>query len=476
MDKITFLKNGFSFVRFVLVAIPLFILNVSFDEIRPKHAPSVVNENDILVIEGRSSEVFVKDEDTFFECTLPDYLEIVPSDFGFQSNVLDGSLFATNVDLSAKWGLEQGSILVSIEGASTSSSGNSFFVIDGQNTIFRFAGSLAAIARPGHSRRLQALKRDGLIALDGAKYELISPLPIGVISANIGDDYYLENTTSSDIEQNSYLWQAKSEVKSILFYTTSTDINVISLWLQPVTCLDTDGDGVLDEDEIIDGTDSQNLCDFVLSSQSVAPSDQWLNTDCDGDGVTNQDEVSDSTDPLDPCSLLLASQTISPSDEWIAIDCDNDGNPNGTDPNPLIATAADDFGSTPATVMLLLNILENDDYLPNNDANNLGITSLVQVGGNASGTISFDSDLGLLAYTAPESEINSVVTIIYQVCNTIPEPNVCATATVTINVTPSLLIAVDDVASTPEDAAVEIDVLANDSGVPTDGTLTVTDP
>ena len=476
MDKITLFRSGFSALRFILLALLLFIVNVSFDEVHTKLETSVVHDSATLAISGSSTKIFGKDEVILVGCTPANFLQVVPSDFGFPPNVLNGSLSATNVDLSAKWGLDPGSILVSVEGASTISNGDRFFVIDGQNTIFRFTGSVAVFPRPGHSRRIQAMKRDGFLALDGTKYELITPLPDGVISANVDDDYYVENTTSTDIQQNSYLWQAKSEAESLLFYTTSVDINDIHLWLRPVTCLDTDGDGVLDEDEENDGTDPEDSCDFFLSSQSVAPSDEWLNIDCDGDGVTNQDEVDDSTDPLDPCDLFLTSQTISPTAEWNAIDCDDDGNPNGTDPNPLIATAADDTGSTPANVLLLLNILENDDYLPNNDPDNLGITSLVQVGGNASGMISFDSDLGTMSYTAPLSEINSIVTIIYQVCNIIPEPYVCATATITINVTEGTLIAVDDVAATPEDTAVEIDVLANDSGVPTDGTLTVTDP
>ncbi|WP_297696272.1 gliding motility-associated C-terminal domain-containing protein [uncultured Eudoraea sp.] len=208
--------------------------------------------------------------------------------------------------------------------------------------------------------------------------------------------------------------------------------------------LDCDGDGVINGDEIADATDPLDSCDFILASQTVATSDDWENLDCDGDGVTNVDEIIDSTDPLDPCDLLLASQTVSTSEEWNLLDCDNDGNPNGTDPNPLTATAVDDSGTTLPLTEVVINILENDDYLPNNDPNNLGITSITRIGGDATGIVSFDPETGELSYTPSASENNLNVTIVYEVCNTVPDPDVCASATVTIFVSDNPIDAVDD--------------------------------
>ena len=73
---------------------------------------------------------------------------------------------------------------------------------------------------------------------------------------------------------------------------------------------DTDGDGVSDGDEIADGTDPLDPCDFVYSSQTLDPSNEWNNLDCDGDGVINGDEVNDGTDPTDPCDYNSDSQDI----------------------------------------------------------------------------------------------------------------------------------------------------------------------
>jgi len=114
---------------------------------------------------------------------------------------------------------------------------------------------------------------------------------------------------------------------------------------------DTDGDGVLDSKELLDGTSPTNLCSFILQSVSLKPSTNWLQADCDNDGLTNEfeksinsnlqlidtdgdgvndgKEVADKTDPLNACSLIVSSQDQVPSDNWKKADCDNDGLSNG---------------------------------------------------------------------------------------------------------------------------------------------------
>src|SRR5690606_16438284 len=217
-------------------------------------------------------------------------------------------------------------------------------------------------------------------------------------------------------------------------------------------------------------TDPLDPCEFVLAHQTVPTTTDWNEMDCDGDGVPNDKEKEDGTDPLDPCSYNPASVTLPPSKEWEELDCDDDGNPNGTDPDPLTATARDDFGSTPAMTEVVIDILANDDYLPNNNSNNLGFISLIVIGGSAQGSVSLDADTGLLTYIPVISESNTTVTIIYQVCNTIPDPSVCASATVTIEVGANTLDAVDDGFSGTTDGGTvpDANVLSNDilNGVP----------
>ncbi|WP_343789264.1 GEVED domain-containing protein, partial [Wandonia haliotis] len=94
---------------------------------------------------------------------------------------------------------------------------------------------------------------------------------------------------------------------------------------------DCDGDGVINGTEIIDGTNPLDPCDLVASSITLAQSSIWLDGDCDGDGVINGDEVTDGTDPNDPCDFIVASQSIPPAATWENADCDGDGVTNGTE-------------------------------------------------------------------------------------------------------------------------------------------------
>ena len=289
--------------------------------------------------------------------------------------------------------------------------------------------------------------------------------PDSVTVAQSGD-YLLADCDGDGVTNEDENADGTDPLDPCSFVLSSQTVDTTEEWNN----LDCDGDGVTNADEVEDQTDPLDPCSFNPESITVAQSDDFLATDCDGDGVTNGDENTDGTDPLDPCSLLLESQTVTPSDEWNAIDCDGDGNPNGGDPNPLVATAVDDEGETAAETAVTINILANDDYLPNSDPNNLGTTAISQTGGTAMGTVSFDAETGELTYTPDISESNSDITIIYQVCNTDPEPDVCASATVTITVGANVIDAVDDdFSATPVDGVTG--GLVPDSNVLTNDTL-----
>ncbi|MFN5422265.1 MAG: Ig-like domain-containing protein, partial [bacterium] len=102
-----------------------------------------------------------------------------------------------------------------------------------------------------------------------------------------------------------------------------------TLYILVEPIMDTDGDGVPDHQEILDGTDLKNPCSYNKTNVTLTPGAAWNNGDCDGDGVTNAKEKSDGTDPHDLCSLILSSQTLTPSPAWMAGDCNGDKIPNG---------------------------------------------------------------------------------------------------------------------------------------------------
>ncbi|MDC1161968.1 gliding motility-associated C-terminal domain-containing protein, partial [Tenacibaculum sp.] len=119
-------------------------------------------------------------------------------------------------------------------------------------------------------------------------------------------------------------------------------------------------------------------------------------------------------------------------------DVDGDGNPDANDPNPMLPTVMDDTATIdvgmPSSVVV--DVLDNDDYLANNDSNNIGVTTLTDTGlGTATGTVITDPDTGEITYTPSPTEAGSTVTIIYEVCNDESGTNICTQGTLTIEVT-----------------------------------------
>jgi len=129
-----------------------------------------------------------------------------------------------------------------------------------------------------------------------------------------------------------------------------------------VVDVDTDGDGILDKQELANGTNKNNACDPPQNSGYTgfdSTNTTWLASDCDIDGVTNGDEISNNTDPYvdevtdtdgdgvsnseeevagtdpnDPCDPVQNSGYtghISSNTLWSTADCDADGVANGVE-------------------------------------------------------------------------------------------------------------------------------------------------
>src|SRR5690606_8651447 len=66
--------------------------------------------------------------------------------------------------------------------------------------------------------------------------------------------------------------------------------------------------------------------------------------------------------------------------------------------------------------------------------------------------------------TPVESESNTTVSVVYQVCNVLPDPSVCASATVYIQVGPNVIDEVDDAYAAEDDGVIpDGNVLSNDT-------------
>ncbi len=179
--------------------------------------------------------------------------------------------------------------------------------------------------------------------------------------------------------------------------TTITYILCSNSTTKVITVLasDSDGDGVLDNQEILDGTSPTNSCDFVVAHQTLAPSTSWNTADCDGDGITNAvDGLVDTDNDGTPNFRDLDSDNDGITDAVekgtgaTPIDTDNDGTPDYKDldsDNDGITDAIEKgTGTTPVDT-------DNDgtpDYR-DLDSDNDGITDAIEKG---TGTTPRDTD------------------------------------------------------------------------------------
>ncbi|NGF75955.1 tandem-95 repeat protein [Fluviicola sp. SGL-29] len=250
---------------------------------------------------------------------------------------------------------------------------------------------------------------------------------------------------------------------------------------------DCDGDGVTNGDEITDGTDPLNPCELLTGSVTQPTGSIWNNADCDGDGVINGQEVTDGTNPTDPCDFVLASQSLPPTIAWNNTDCDGDGVTNsqevvdGTNPlNPCEYQVAhitlphtsncppvanDDTATTDEDTPVVIDAPANDTDMEGN----LDETSVTVVTPPTNGTATVDPVTGEITYT-PNPNFNGIDTLVYSICDT-GMPVLCDTAVVVITVNPvnDAPVANDDTATTDEDTPVVIDVPSNDTDA--DGNL-----
>ncbi len=535
-------------------------------------------------------------------CTLMSSSILKATDFGFQKNVSDGSLCAVDVDLSSKWGLPLGSVLISVEGASSDSNGF-FRTILNSPIVFKIKGSVPVMVKAHHSSGILAGARDGIIALDNVKYNFVGTLSSGILPFNDGNDYYVQNTTVYDNHPEINVeWESESPISEIEFYTTSTASSLITMYVMPYICTDTDGDGVpdvtdLDDDNdgILDTTEDPNLdndndpltnpldsdgdgypnhldidsdndgipdnVEAQTTDGYVAPNDDdaatyaendglnsaypdgldpvntdgedeqdyldedsdndlvpdnnegndfdydgipnqnYTGIDTDGDGLDDGYEGSDVNDGFDVNDEINDPANDLPDtdgtedvnyrdldDDGDGIDTpdedadgdgdptnddtDNDGTPDYLDPMNDLLDVVDDMVATDVNTPLTIDVLENDMGIPENGTLTVTDPENGTIDINDGGTPDDPTD-DTVTYT-PNSDYEGTDSFEYTICDA--QGN-CDTATVTIDVgTAPMIDAVDDTASTEMDSPVDIDILANDSGIPDIDSLTVSDP
>uniref|UniRef100_UPI00359329E9 T9SS type B sorting domain-containing protein n=1 Tax=Pricia sp. TaxID=2268138 RepID=UPI00359329E9 len=365
MEKITlsdFRKKVFYGLPYIM-ALALFGLTTSFDRNQRTTVPNPIGDDVVgTVPQGenpiRGSMVMMDIEG----CESLAQEELRTSDFGFPDGVQDGSLSAENVDLSSKWNLPPGSIIVSVSGASSKSSLQLFEVNRNLPATFTFSGTVPVMVVAEHSPRVDANRRDGILALDGVEYIQTTALPSGIVSNNEDDNYFVENTTNTAIDgPERFVWESQSFATEIQFYTTSVfPINGIRIRLSPQICLDTDGDGVPDTTDLDD--DNDGILDTVEDANTDGDNDPLTDpTDRDGDGYPNHLDIDADNDGIpDNVEAQTTQGYIAPNDDDAATLLENNG------VNSAYANGLDPVNTDNGTTPDYLDSDSDNDLVPDN--------------------------------------------------------------------------------------------------------------
>ncbi|MFD2585475.1 hypothetical protein ACFSQJ_00960, partial [Croceitalea marina] len=204
------------------------------------------------------------------ECNSLGFKTIRPLDLGFSNN--SSGLSTTDFDISSRFNLPDGSVLVSVTNGMTSNFRN--FRIQSDNPVqFNFSGTVPVRVQAIHSKGLLLGSSDGIVALDNSPYKLISSLRRGLIEENNGNVFSV-NAFSGANNSEDLLWESISFGSSLEFFTTSSaSSNAITLRIAPTLCPDTDEDGIpdhldidSDDDGIPDNVEGQPTEGYVPPS------------------------------------------------------------------------------------------------------------------------------------------------------------------------------------------------------------------
>ena len=273
------------------------------------------------------------------------FVNITPSTLGL-SGAPFSNIDISNIDISDTFGFpaNSGAIIISVTGLN-SDNGNRF-VVDFDDTsltpssVFTITGTATSSLRA----RLEHAPR-----IEPGETDGIESLDgtLYVLTSPLGPEFVEANSPPVYEVQNI---TTASEVNPSFFIWDSTTRGVTSFRI-----FTTDSDP---------------------STPSIFRFRLGLDPDADGDGLS----------------------------DCIDLDSDDDGHPDATDANRTVPTVNNDTATVIAGSSVTVDILSNDDYLSNNDSNNLGNTIITNTGnGTGTGTVSLDANTGELSYTAPFS-------------------------------------------------------------------------
>ncbi|MBE7632729.1 Ig-like domain-containing protein, partial [Tenacibaculum finnmarkense genomovar ulcerans] len=188
---------------------------------------------------------------------------------GLGEVAIDGS-----IDVSTRFSLPAGSVIINYENLSTRTTGGQPAVSASQPTTFTITGTVPVYVAIRHGGDLSGVNSyDGIESLDNVTYNFTSTLETGYTDSVLANNYQVISDASSDGNNaDKFRWQSSSFVSKFKVVTSRTTLNN-NYRLELAICKDTDSDGTpdyLDRDSDNDGcSDALEGAQTTLTLASV---------------------------------------------------------------------------------------------------------------------------------------------------------------------------------------------------------------
>ncbi|WP_407265436.1 Ig-like domain-containing protein [Tenacibaculum maritimum] len=231
------------------------------------------------------------------------------------------------------------------------------------------------------------------------------------------------------------------------------------------------------QNDMANTTEDTPVIVAIYTNDSNIPTDGVLNITNPTNGTVTIDNGGTPNDPSDDIVTYTPDPDFNGADSFDYTVCDNASPANCTTSTVNVSVGAtpdsqNDTANTIEDTAVTVDIYGNDNDIPTNG-------SLVTTN-PANGTVTIDnggtpndpSD-DVVTYT-PDADFNGTDSFDYTVCDNASPAN-CTTSTVNVSVgaTPD---SQNDMANTTEDTPVIVAIYTNDSNIPTDGVLNITNP
>ncbi|CAA0231475.1 Protein of unknown function precursor containing a C-terminal secretion signal. Putative adhesin [Tenacibaculum maritimum] len=231
------------------------------------------------------------------------------------------------------------------------------------------------------------------------------------------------------------------------------------------------------QNDMANTTEDTPVIVAIYTNDSNIPTDGALNITNPTNGTVTIDNGGTPDDPSDDIVTYTPDADFNGTDSFDYTVCDNASPANCTTSTVNVSVGAtpdsqNDMADTTEDTPVIVAIYTNDSNIPTDGVLNITNPTNGTVTIDNGGTPDDPSD-DIVTYT-PDADFNGTDSFDYTVCDNASPAN-CTTSTVNVSVgaTPD---SQNDMADTTEDTPVIVAIYTNDSNIPTDGVLNITNP